>query len=127
MKELGLMPEPRPRFDGRIFQTPQARSAAKRKHERLLYEDRKKLWRVARQHGQKYCLYHFRHTWATRALKRGVDPLTVAILMGHADPSMLAKVYQHLAHDPEFLRNAVMKATRSTEAPGEPHKQKESA
>lgn len=51
----------------------------------------------------KYCLYHFRHSFATRKLKSGVDPLTVAELLGHADPSMLAKVYQHLSHDPSFM------------------------
>jgi hypothetical protein len=39
-------------------------------------------------------------------LQRGVDPLRVAILMGHADPSMLAKVYAHLAQDPEYLQRA---------------------
>jgi hypothetical protein len=36
----------------------------------------------------------------------------VAILLGHTDPSTLAKVYQHLAHDPDFLRNAVKRATQ---------------
>jgi hypothetical protein len=43
-------------------------------------------------------------------LRRGVDPLTVAILLGDADPSTLGKVYQHLAHDPDFLGNAAKKA-----------------
>ncbi len=33
-----------------------------------------------------------RHSWATHALERGVDALTVVILMGHRDPSTLAKV-----------------------------------
>jgi integrase len=51
----------------------------------------------------KYSLYGLRHSWATHALERGVDPLTVAILMGHKDPSMLAKVYQHLSLNPEHL------------------------
>lgn len=57
----------------------------------------------ARELVPRYCLYALRHSWATNALKRGVDPLTVAILMGHQDPSMLAKVYQHLSHNPEHM------------------------
>ena len=51
----------------------------------------------------RYSLYALRHSWATNALQRGVDALTVAILMGHEDPSMLAKVYQHLSLNPEHL------------------------
>lgn len=51
----------------------------------------------------RYSLYSLRHSWATRALQSGTDALTVAILMGHSDPSTLAKVYQHLSHNPEHL------------------------
>ena len=36
----------------------------------------------------------------TGACSGGPMHLTVAILMGHSDPSTLAKVYQHLAHNP---------------------------
>ena len=60
----------------------------------------------------RYCLYSLRHSWATNSLRRGVDPLTVAILMGHKDPSTLARVYQHLAHSPEHMLEQAMKATR---------------
>ena len=48
--------------------------------------------------------------WLDRALKAGVDALTAAILMGHRDPSTIAKVYQHLAQSPDYLRNAAKKA-----------------
>jgi integrase len=58
-------------------------------------------------------VYPIRHSWATRSLQRSLDPLTVAILMGHSEPSMLAKVYQHVAHDPEYMRAAVERATGS--------------
>ena len=51
----------------------------------------------------RYSLYALRHSWATNALKSDVDSLTVAILMGHSDPSMLARVYQHLSHSPEHM------------------------
>ena len=71
----------------------------------LLQESRRKLKeRQARTATPKFSLYALRHAWATRALRSGVDPLTVAILMGHSDPSMLAKVYQHLALAPEHLQ-----------------------
>ena len=39
-------------------------------------------------------------------LQKGVDPLTVAILMGHSDPSMLSKVYQHVALNPAHMLHA---------------------
>lgn len=113
MKELGITLDRPPRFNAE--KVPLARrAAAKAEQEKKLYERRKALWKLARQHGRKYCLYHFRHSWATRALQRGLDPLTVAILMGHSDPSMLAKVYQHIAHDPAYMRAAARKATGTT-------------
>lgn len=66
--------------------------------------------RWATQHVPRYSLYALRHSWATRALQSGLDGLTVAILMGHADPSTLAKVYQHLSHNPEHLLAQARKA-----------------
>ena len=58
----------------------------------------------------KYSLYALRHSWATNALRSGMDALTVAILMGHSDPSTLSKVYQHLAHSPEHMLKQARKA-----------------
>ncbi len=57
----------------------------------------------------KYCLYHLRHSWLDRALKSGLDALTCAIIMGHRDPSTLAKVYQHLSQSPAYLQEQVRK------------------
>ncbi len=74
-------------------------------------EQRKLLLKQARKLSPKFCLYHLRHSWLDRALKSGVDALTCAILMGHRDPSTLAKVYQHLSQSPEYLQNAARKAT----------------
>jgi integrase len=113
MKELGVTVEKPPRFNQDAYPDAQALAAARAEQQTLLYERRKSLYKLARTHGTKYSLYHFRHTWCQRALKAGVDPLTVAILMGHHDPSTIAKVYQHLALDPEFLRKAITKATAS--------------
>lgn len=82
------------------------------KSERELFiEARRKLrLRLAEKLAPKYSLYVLRHSWATHALERGVDALTVAVLMGHRDPSTLAKVYQHLAHNPEYLLEQARKA-----------------
>ena len=66
--------------------------------------------RLKKHIGRKLCLYAMRHSFATNALKNGVDPVTVSVLMGHQDASMLSKVYQHLARDPEYLRKAVKRA-----------------
>ena len=61
--------------------------------------------------GLKFALYDFRHGYATRMLKTGVDPVTVGVLMGHANPAMIASVYQHLAQSPKFLLEQATKAT----------------
>ena len=38
---------------------------------------------IRKKLGKRYCMYNFRHSWATAALQNGVDPITVAVLMGH--------------------------------------------
>ncbi len=58
----------------------------------------------------RYSLYAIRHSWATNALQKGLDPLTVAILMGHEDPSTLSKVYQHLSLNPKHMLDQAKKA-----------------
>ena len=66
--------------------------------------------KLAKTHGTKYCLYAFRHSYATRLLEAEVDALTVSILLGHSDTTMLGKVYQHLSHNPKHLLDQVRKA-----------------
>lgn len=56
------------------------------------------------------CAYGIRHSYATEGLKNGVDSLSLASLMGHSDVSMIARVYQHLSKNPEFLREQARKA-----------------
>ena len=66
--------------------------------------------RLACKFGTKLSLYALRHSWATHALERGVDSLTVAVLMGHKDPSTLARVYQHLSKNPSYLLDEAKRA-----------------
>lgn len=71
---------------------------------------RKLTYKRASELAPRYSLYSLRHSWSTNALKRGVDPLTVAILMGHQDPGTLSKVYQHLALSPDHMLAQARKA-----------------
>ena len=45
-----------------------------------------------------------RHSFCQRMLTSGVDSLTVSVLMGHRDLTMVANTYSHLARDAGFLR-----------------------
>jgi integrase len=111
MKELGVTVPPLKRFTKAAFVGRAELARARAEHKSRLRERRREIEKLAREHARKHSLYDLRHAWATRALQRGVDPLTAAILLGHTDPSCLCKVYQHLAHDPDFLRHAARKAS----------------
>ncbi len=69
-----------------------------------------RFFRLKKKLGTKYCLYLFRHSFATRMLESGLDPITVSVLMGHKDTTMLARVYQHLSHNPDNLLQQIRKA-----------------
>jgi integrase len=66
--------------------------------------------------GFKLCAYAIRHTFATEALERGVDPVTVATLMGHKDLTQLMKTYQHLSKKSEHLRRMLAVAVGESSA-----------
>jgi len=67
--------------------------------------------RLAAHFGNRpLCFNDFRHGFGTRLLQAGVDPITVAALMGHKDPSTLAKVYSHVHADAQHLRDALSRA-----------------
>ena len=68
------------------------------------------MYKRAAELAPRYSLYALRHSWANNALKKGVDALTVAILMGHEDPSTLSKVYQHLSLNPAHMLTQAKKA-----------------
>lgn len=70
-----------------------------------------RLQRIKKKLGMdRLCAYGIRHSYATESLKNSVDPLSLSILMGHSDVTMIAKTYQHLAKNPEFLRQQAKKA-----------------
>jgi len=72
---------------------------------------RKLRYKLAKKHADKCCAYLLRHSYSTNALLRGVDPLTVSVLIGHANGAMLAKVYSHLSQHPDHLKEAAVRAT----------------
>ena len=61
------------------------------------------------------CAYGIRHSFATESLKSGIDSTSLAVMMGHVDVSMVARQYQHLAEDLEYLKSQ-LKRVRSGDA-----------
>ena len=111
-KGITITPEDAEAFIQKLCPTQviKGRKVAKTRAE-LRAEARRKLsGRFAARHAKKYCLTAFRHSWCHHALCRGIDALTVSVLMGHADPTMVAKVYSHLGHAPQFLLDQAKKA-----------------
>lgn len=58
------------------------------------------------------CVYELRHAYGTYGILNGVDPATLAELMGHVDTAMISRVYGHLAEQTEHLSAAAEKAAR---------------
>lgn len=98
---------PLPRFDRRKYTDPALLEAARRDHRQALVTRRKKRAKLARQGEKRYAMYDLRHLFATRKLKEGHDPITVAALLGHKDATMLCRHYEELSRDVEHLRMAV--------------------
>jgi integrase len=62
--------------------------------------------RIQKKLGTRYCMYSLRHSYATHRLTEGCDAVTLAHLLGHADATMLAKVYANVGGDVEHMRRA---------------------
>ncbi|WP_425400162.1 tyrosine-type recombinase/integrase [Aeoliella sp.] len=72
-----------------------------------------RLNRISEKVGFRVVAYGVRHSWATRALADGgVDPISVAHLMGHRDTTMVSRVYSHLSQNPDYLRQQAERAVR---------------
>lgn len=63
--------------------------------------------------GERFSPYLFRHGFTQKMLVSGVDHLTVAALLGHADGTMVSKVYSHMDQADEHLRAALRKGNGS--------------
>lgn len=62
------------------------------------------------------CAGALRHSFATNGLTRGVDPVTLAVLMGHRNVLMLANHYAAIHKDAKHLLDNLKKATTPQEA-----------
>ena len=91
--------------------TPNRQNGVPKSPAKIREEAMRKLRTIeAKKKARKLCLTAFRHSFCQRLLKAGVDALTVSVLMGHADPSMVAKVYSHLTYAPDYLLEVLKKA-----------------
>jgi integrase len=105
--KLGLMPPKIKRLTYEQRQEPGRREA----HHQAVLERRRQIKALAKQHGMKYSLYAFRHAFCTSALESGqLDAVTVSVLMGHKDTTMISRHYSHLTQRLGHLRAAATKA-----------------
>ena len=58
-----------------------------------------------------FTAYQLRHSFCTNAILRGVDLVTIATLMGHADLKMISRVYGHIQRRDSHLQEALRRAT----------------
>lgn len=62
-----------------------------------------RLTRISKKVGFRVIAYGARHSYATNALIRSVDPVSLSHLMGHKDTRMINN-YAHLSQNHAFLR-----------------------
>jgi integrase len=70
--------------------------------------------RLSKKCGFKVFPYAIRHSFVTDALLRGVDPITLAHIVGHRDATMILRVYQHMNLNRGHVRAALALATGET-------------
>lgn len=51
---------------------------------------------------KRFCMHALRHTYATRAIERGVNPKTLQLLLGHSTLSMTMDRYVHVTDDSKW-------------------------
>jgi len=113
LKAAGLFPPPVKRLTG----TPAQRDPVKRAEQHaMVLARRKQIGKLAWEHGTKYSLYAFRHAFCTEALENGLDAVTVSVLMGHRDTTMISRVYSHVHQRHEHMKQAANRASDRRQA-----------
>ncbi len=106
LQQLGLVPPPVKRLSAEERRD----NALRADHHRQVLARRKEIARLAWNHGTKYSLYALRHAFCTEALENGVDAVTVSVLMGHRDTTMISRGYSHVNQRHEHMRQAANRA-----------------
>jgi integrase len=88
--------------DGPLFRGPRGGRGFTRNNIRCRF----RRLRAKLPHIPHFVAYNFRHSFATRALLNRVPLAEVAGLLGHADSSMVSRVYGHLADQVGHMRAA---------------------
>ena len=60
----------------------------------------------------KFRLYDCRHTWATRMVQAGVDPVTLAAMLGHSRIEMVFR-YAHPTEEHQFAAMEKMQRAKA--------------
>ena len=94
----------------RLTAAQRADPGLRARHEEDVLGRRRRVNDLARQQGVRLNLYAFRHSLITESLVRGLDAVTVSVLAGHRDTTMISRHYAHLAQRHEHLRDAARKA-----------------
>jgi len=68
-----------------------------------------RFWRLCEKLPKAVTAYHYRHTWATRALEQGMSPAYVAMFLGHVNTKMLHEHYAHLDWNVAILHEQLAK------------------
>lgn len=104
-----------------LYLSPAALEVARQQRERhptgLLFPNRaggawrtpaltQALWRISERIGQHITAYGFRHSYATRALEKGIPDTQVAALLGHSSTRMLHAHYSHVNANARLLKEA---------------------
>jgi integrase len=75
--------------------------------------------RLKKKIGRKIAMYDVRHSYVHQQLKNGVDPVTLATILGHKDTARLSRVYSNLSQDPEYLRKSASRMRSDGSPPDE--------
>lgn len=110
LRELGLEPAKLPRLKA----AERADPGRRQEQERKVLERRRGINLLAKEHGPRYNLYAFRHSFVTEALVQGLDAVTVSVLVGHRDTTMISRHYAHLTDRHDHLREAATRARGSS-------------